>query len=258
MKTHIWIATTQGPVAIQRLIEEDPDVPSLVCLNKTSKRLPISADYYDFVRKGSGLIERDFGGQSWRMDVSGPVSTGNSWQLAAYLAHYFHRLGQLGDGAPGKGDRLLLATGVVSATREVETIDELQLKLARAAEPIAGALSNGARCFVVLPKKNERDLSEDWREHCGMSRDVSLVTLVNVMSLEHYFEVDDLKPMALGRDTKALGAKRIRCWWLIALALLVLVTGGISWYKSNQDDCCDPAKIELDDFGSEPVGHWKD
>jgi hypothetical protein len=65
MKTHIAIATTNGLVMVQQLTEEDDDVMSLVCLGLTSKQLSVSAAYADFVKKGSGLIAKEFGPGGW-------------------------------------------------------------------------------------------------------------------------------------------------------------------------------------------------
>ena len=81
MTTHVAIATTQGPVFIQEITQEEPGVSPIVCLNGTSKQLAVSTAYGDFVKKGSGLIERDFGSASWRMDLSGAIDAGESWQL---------------------------------------------------------------------------------------------------------------------------------------------------------------------------------
>ena len=62
----------------------------MICVSRSSTILPISGEYDDFVRRGSGVIEREFGPfdyESFRADVSGPVGTGQSWQLAFFLAH---------------------------------------------------------------------------------------------------------------------------------------------------------------------------
>ncbi len=69
MQTFIYIATTQGPVRVQAITEEDPDIKSVVCLDGMAEPLAISDRYHDFVKKGTGLIHREFGHGSYRVDV---------------------------------------------------------------------------------------------------------------------------------------------------------------------------------------------
>ena len=62
---------------------------SLICVRRSSTILDVSKDYDDFVRRGSGIIEREFGPfeyGSFRVDVSEPIGAGHSWQLS-FLAH---------------------------------------------------------------------------------------------------------------------------------------------------------------------------
>ncbi|HJP53297.1 MAG TPA: hypothetical protein QF556_01070, partial [Rhodospirillales bacterium] len=83
----VYIATTQGPSEVQRIAEEDPKVRSVVCLDGTSEALPISAAYDAFVRKPTGVIEKNFGHSVYRLDVSERISDGKSWQLGFFAAH---------------------------------------------------------------------------------------------------------------------------------------------------------------------------
>jgi hypothetical protein len=130
MAIHILIPTLQGVSKVQSIVQEDSDVPSVVCLNGSSQSLPISNAYYDFVKKGQGLIAKDFGHEAWRVDLSEPVEMGKSWQLGLYLAHYFHSKGQLGVGDPKSGDTVIWATGEVKVIRDVEPVDGVDRKLA--------------------------------------------------------------------------------------------------------------------------------
>ena len=86
MKIHIFVATTQGLVAIQNIIPiDDRGINSIVSLNGTSTTSNISSAYHNFVKKGAGIIEQDFGSCSYRINVSDRIDHGNSWQLAFYL-----------------------------------------------------------------------------------------------------------------------------------------------------------------------------
>ena len=79
-----FILTTEGPVAIQRISEEDQAVSSVICLDGLTQILPISASYDAFVRSPAGVIERMTGHGAYRMDVAARIDEGRSWQLAAF------------------------------------------------------------------------------------------------------------------------------------------------------------------------------
>ena len=129
MKVHVMIPTLQGLAAVQQITREDPEIPSVVCLNGTSQSLPISSAYYDFVKKGQGVIARDFDHPAWRVDLSAGVETGNSWQLPLYLAHLFEAQQRLGNGQPKAGDTVVWATGAVKVNGDVEPVDGVERKL---------------------------------------------------------------------------------------------------------------------------------
>ncbi len=91
----LWIATTRGPVEIVSITEEDPEIRSVLCLSDSFQELPISPLYDAFVRRPTGLIEQITGHSSYRVDLSGPITQGQSWQLGLAVTHLFHAEAQL-------------------------------------------------------------------------------------------------------------------------------------------------------------------
>ena len=79
MSIRVYIATTDGPVEIQRITREDPEVRSVVCLDGTAKALPISRAYDSFIKEPTGVVQRSFNHPAFRMDVDKPITDGNSW-----------------------------------------------------------------------------------------------------------------------------------------------------------------------------------
>lgn len=154
MTTHVTIATTQGPVFIQEITEEESGVSPMVCLNGTSKQLAISNAYADFVKKGSGLIERDFGFSSWRMDVSGAIDAGESWQLGVYMAHSLHQDNLLGHGDIKHGDEVMLVTGAVKYSGEVTPVGQIPDKMRAAMEQIKTWQAQGATVTLLMHPDN--------------------------------------------------------------------------------------------------------
>ena len=54
----------------------------------TAIRLCRSALRYDqFVRRPTGIIEKLLGPSAYRVDVSAPITQGDSWQLGMAIAH---------------------------------------------------------------------------------------------------------------------------------------------------------------------------
>jgi hypothetical protein len=154
MTTHVAIATTQGPVFIQEITQEEPGVSPIVCLNGTSKQLAISTAYADFVKKGSGLIERDFGSASWRMDLSGAIDAGESWQLGVYMAHLLHQGNRLGNGEISDGDEVMLVTGAVKYSGEVTPANQIPEKMLAASAQTEAWQSQGASITLLMHPEN--------------------------------------------------------------------------------------------------------
>ena len=154
MTTHVAIATTQGPVFIQEITQEEPNVSPIVCLNGTSKQLAISTAYADFVKKGSGLIERDFGSASWRMDLSGAIDAGESWQLGVYMAHLLHQGDRLGNGELSDGDEVMLVTGAVKYSGEVTPANQIPEKMLAASAQTEVWQSQGASITLLMHPEN--------------------------------------------------------------------------------------------------------
>jgi hypothetical protein len=166
MRVHVFIATTQGPVAIQRVTEEEADVQSVVCVDGGMEPLAISARYHDFVKKGTGLLQRDFGGPAYRLDVSGRIDQGNSWQLPVYLAHYLSAQGILGDGIVQAGDKALWATGALKADKRILSVEEIPTKLSNSIELLHSLSDVGV--LVLVPKEDQHLLALWLQEHSDL------------------------------------------------------------------------------------------
>ena len=193
MKLRIYIATTDGPSEIQSLVEEDPDISSVVCLNGTTQALPITPGYDAFVRKPTGVIERLTGHRVYRLDVSRPITNGESWQLGVYLAHALHREGRLaqkGEAANG----VLFVTGAVNARGlAVEQVGHMAEKLNHTGPLMIETATDGVPLTIFLPKA---DLDE---QIVG-----NLPANVDVFAIDHVDEaLEALQLGATGAETTA-------------------------------------------------------
>jgi hypothetical protein len=253
MKTHIAIATTNGLVMVQQLTEEDDDVMSLVCLGLTSKQLSVSAAYADFVKKGSGLIAKEFGHGAWRLDISANIDSGDSWQLPVYLAHHFYAKDELGNGEPEAGDVVVIATGALSVTRDVKPVEHIAAKQRAAAESMVAWQEAGVTCRWILHADNAAELNTD----------IEVTTLANLADLA---SADDTSegpvPSAPGPAAANNDPHSIKIPLLKAIGAILLL--GAAWFFWSPAD----TGRSLDDFGGtaktlsdDPLGvvdSWKD
>lgn len=72
-RIRVLIATTEGPVEVESLLDEDAALGrSVVCLSGSTETAGIDRDHA-FVARGTGLIARLYGHGCFRLDVSGRV-----------------------------------------------------------------------------------------------------------------------------------------------------------------------------------------
>lgn len=246
MKTHVVIATTEGYAYIQRITAEDQGVQSVVCLNGTAQMLPVSAAYHAFVRRGSGVIARDFGHDAFRLDVHARIDQGTSWQLPVYLAHALLAQGLLGDGKPQPGDRVLWATGEVDVDLAVRPVAGVAQKLAHAIAPVRNLRKLGIEVQLLLPTDNVGETAGQVEQLGGVSgvtrlADVLPQPVAPTMVLRH-----EPLPPAVPQPT---ASRRWPIWlWLIAGSLLAgLLVALLLWVF----ELYPPARpaVDLDDFG---------
>lgn len=152
-RLRVVIATTTGPSTVRRITAEDPALRSVVCLAGTATALPISGDYDAFVRRPTGVVERDTGQRVYRVDIDRPIDDGMSWQLGLYLAHRLKLAGRLAeDDAPADG--IVWATGTVDADLRVGPVERVAEKARRSAAMFAA----GPPVLAVAAAENADDL----------------------------------------------------------------------------------------------------
>ena len=157
----IFIATTKGSVGIQRITEEDPEIASVVCLAGKAMPLPISNAYQDFVRQATGVVQRDFGHGSFRVDLSATIEDGYSWQLGLYLGHAAETADRL-TGDPAHEAIHVFATGEVNVDLEVLSVDHVTLKLERLKNHVGNLSAEGTRVIIIVPSGNLEEAPDDF------------------------------------------------------------------------------------------------
>jgi WD40 repeat protein len=154
-KLRVLIPTTAGAVEVLLLTEEDPVIArSVACIGGTTETADIDAAYHAFVARPTGVVERLFGHPCYRLDVSGRIDAGSSWQLGVLAAHALHAAGRLArENEPAAG--VLWATGTVRAVDlTVGAVGHVPEKLAASRERLRRDLASGARVLLAVPGLN--------------------------------------------------------------------------------------------------------
>ena len=147
----VAIATTEGPSEVLRIALEAPEVRSVVCLNMSTEALSISPAYDAFIRRPTGVVERELGHPAYRADVSATIDSGNSWQLGLYLAHRLMaegRLAALSD-AP---EHWIWVTGTLDSNLAVGPVSGVERKLARSADWFAVRSAEDRPVSIIAPE----------------------------------------------------------------------------------------------------------
>jgi hypothetical protein len=158
-KLRVLIPTTNGLVEVLLLTEEDSAIGRCVaCIGGTTETADIAAAYHAFVVRPTGVVESLFGHPCYRLDVSGRIDAGSSWQLGVLAAHALHAAGRLAeekDAAAG----VLWATGSVRPVDlTVGAVSHVPEKLTSSRERLQQEVAAGRRVLMAMPQQNASEL----------------------------------------------------------------------------------------------------
>jgi len=159
----IFIPTTRHAVQLLSITTEDPEIRSVICLNDSFQALPISADYDQFVRRPTGIIEKLVGPGAYRIDVSAPITQGDSWQLGLCLAHIMHHHDMF---TAENGELVIWATGTVDPQFGVNQVDHIAAKVAASRDLLEAEIAAGKKVVLITAAENLATLRdhipEEW------------------------------------------------------------------------------------------------
>ena len=152
-KVAVYIATTHGPVRIERILQEPVPLSEVFVGRGIEPLFEISSEYDNFIRPGRPVDKAfgPFGDLSFRMDLSQEIKAGKSWQLAAFVAHGLESLGRLA-GPDDPHDRVVVLTGLVNADFKIEIVGHIQEKLDALHQLASETRAAGREFQVIIPK----------------------------------------------------------------------------------------------------------
>jgi hypothetical protein len=228
-KLRVLIPTTNGTVEILLLREEDPVIGrSVVCIGGTTETADIAAAYNAFVVRPTGVIESLFGHPCFRLDVSGRIDAGSSWQLGVLAAHALNAAGRLAEENEA-------AAGIVWATGSVRPVDLTVGAVSHVPEKVASSLERlkqeaaaGRHVLVAMPDVNAEQLALEQKADLA-AQGIELVALSHVQPLFDSLSLprsEEQKAVAntrsASRGIRAGERPRKRYPWAAAAVLLCL------------------------------------
>jgi hypothetical protein len=148
MRYAVYIGATGGPVRIERFVAEGVPLSEVFVGRSVEPLAPMAAAFDNFMQPGRPP-EKLFGSAGsggWRMDLSAPIDSGDSWELAVLIAYGLSRLGRLA-GPDDKADASLWLTGRVNADLDVGPVGHVEEKL-RASGDLLDVAGTPCTCFV--------------------------------------------------------------------------------------------------------------
>jgi hypothetical protein len=164
-KLRVLIATTNGPVEIQLLTEEDAAIGRCVaCVGGTTETADIASAYHAFVVRPTGVIEARFGHSCYRLDVSARIDAGSSWQLGVLAAHALLAAGRLAQ-ENDVADGILWVTGSVRPVDlTVGAVSHVPEKLANSLDRLKQELNAQRPVLLAVPAANAAEISPSARQ----------------------------------------------------------------------------------------------
>lgn len=163
----VFIPTTRGAVRVLSITKEAPEIRSVICVAGSFEALPVSGSYDQFVRRPTGVIEKLLGEGSYRTDLDGPVTQGDSWQFGILLAHMLEKSGgliQSRDAPTANG--VIWASGEVSPALDIMPVDHMRQKFSESRARLQALHDNGETVAMLLHPSNMEEIAdlvpEDW------------------------------------------------------------------------------------------------
>ncbi len=184
----VHILVDNGPPARIQYVEHNALArASIIVDNDYDKVLPASGSYGRFVAAGGpvGRTRAPSESGNFTLSVSEAFDTGNSWELAVFIAHALARVGRLAQcnrpGQPGQPppdddpvDEALYLTGRIRSLPRVEDVEKVAEKLERAHRDIEAWRARDIPIQIFLPRTEETRLPE-WAGDARRIDDVDAV-----------------------------------------------------------------------------------
>ena len=220
----VLIPTTQSVVGFTDITVEDNNVSPIVCVNNSLTPLPISADYNDFIKSPSGVVEKYTKISSYRLDLTSSIDTGESWQLGFFIAHLINHFGTLNfskteELMPNYTDNILWCSGVVNANLDLDDVTYIKTKLLNSKQIFEEAIKQKKMIHLCVSNGNAKEV----KDFIG-SYDNSLkkyLKLVSIKNARELFRIINYEKIFL-KNTNAFKKKSLKALSLLLILLIIV------------------------------------
>ena len=241
MKSYtVVIPTTNNLVGISDITYEDPLVSSVICENNNLEALPISPQYNSFVKSPTGIIEKITGHSSYRIDITGRIEQGDSWQLGVAIAHIFHKKNLINFSKnqnliSNDEDTIIWASGIINSNLDIKKIDYLEKKIENSVVFFKECLKKNILIKIILSHENINDFNEIVSKRKFLKEAIAKneISLMHIKNLNNLFNNLGLKNFL--KTKKPLSfilteiKKYLRSIIIITLALFVFFSSFNIW-----------------------------
>lgn len=198
-EVRVSVATTAGAIAVERIGPIALRKSKVFTWRGLAPLPAISASYDEFVRKRVARILPSDAADTFRIDLSEEIDTGESWQLPIFMAHALHAGQRLAGKDRDDAATFLFATGTVDfemAAGEVGYVED-KLRLLMRDERLQRAVTDGRRVIVAIPEANGADarLEQDQLRALG----AEVLAIRQVEDLLHTLDLD-IRPRGADPD----------------------------------------------------------
>lgn len=201
MKSYtVVIPTTNNLVGVSDITYEDPIVSSVICENNNLEALPISPQYNSFVKSPTGIIEKITGHSSYRIDITGRIEQGDSWQLGVAIAHIFHKKNLINFSKnqnliSNNEDTIIWASGIINSNLDIKKIDYLEKKIENSVVFFKECLKKNILIKIILSHENVNDFNEIVSKRKFLKEAIAKnqISLMHIKNLNNFFYNLDLK-----------------------------------------------------------------
>ena len=185
----VLIPTTQNVVGFTDITEENKNVSPIVCINNNLTPLPISADYNNFVKSPSGVVEKFTDKSSYRLDLTDNIDTGDSWQLGFFVAHLINDSKRLifsdvNNLIKSNTDSILWCTGIINVNLDLVNVGHINKKLKNSISLFEEAFRQNKKVYLCVSKGNFKEVEQFFKDQdYNFIDNIKIISLVNVKEL---------------------------------------------------------------------------
>ena len=218
------IQTTQNIVGFKNITVKDINVSPIVGVYNSLTPLPIIADYYNFIKSPSGVIQKYTKISSYRLDLTSSIDSGESWQLGFLVAHLINHFGTLSFSKtdqliPNEEESILWCSGVINANLDLSDVNHIKTKLLNSKKMFDDALKQKKIIYLCVSEGNAKDVEDFLRKYDhSLKKNLKLVSIKNAKEL---FEIINYQKVFFQNNT-SLKKKSLKIFSVILIVIIII------------------------------------